>query len=360
MTEHKTKLEFVHHQVLQMISDENMKPGDRLPSELEFQKLYDVSRHTVRSALNRLENAGVIVKEQGSGSFVAKLKPKRDYKEIGVITTYVSDYIFPLTIRGIEQELTKNGYSMILSSTNNDRTIEEKAIKMMIDRNVDGVIVEPTQSSYYNSNIGLYLKLKNMGIPIIMINARYEELECPLIALDDLNAGYEATKNLIENNHVNIGGIFKADDRQGKERHKGFIKACSEFGINYNNENVIFYETATFNDIISTQVAKMVEDKRITGVVCYNDTVAIEVLKLIWSFGYNVPEDLSIVSHDNSTLSSMTEVKINSINHPKTILGRDAAINIIKMVEDPNHEMDSIFYPAKMIIKESVKKLEIE
>lgn len=360
MTAHKTKLEYVHHQILKKISEENMEPGDKLPSELEFQKMYDVSRHTVRSALNRLENAGIIVKEQGAGSFVAKLKPKRDYKEIGVITTYVSDYIFPLTIRGIEQELTKNGYSMILSSTNNDRDIEEAAIQMMIDRNVDGVIVEPTQSSYYNSNLGLYLKLKNMGIPIIMINARYEGLDFPLIALDDLNAGYEATKNLIENNHTNIGGIFKADDLQGQERHKGFIKACFEYGINYNKENIFFYETDNFNEVISTKVSEMVKSKRVTGVVCYNDTVAIEILKLIWTFGYNVPEDLSIVSHDNSTLSSITEVKINSINHPKTILGRDAAINIIKMVEDPNYEMYSIFYPAKMIEKQSVKKLDIE
>ena|SRR5690554_1123136 len=355
--ENGTKYEFVKKEIIKLIEEEGLKAGDRLPSELDFQKQFSVSRHTVRSALNRLEYEGVIVKVQGAGSFVAEYKEKKDHKVIGVITTYFSDYIFPTIIRGIEKELTKSGYSMILASTNNDIKIEEQAIQLMMSRNVDGLIVEPTKSSYYNPNIGLYLRLNEIGIPIIMINAKYGELDFPLIALDDFKAGYEATKNLIENNHYNIGGIFKSDDRQGKERLRGYIKACSDYDIEYNSNNVIMYETETYDDVMSHQVDEMIREKRITGLVCYNDSVAIEVLKLTWQYGINVPNDLSLVSHDNSSLSTMTEVKLNSVNHPKARLGKDAASAMIRMVEDSKFEMESILYDGEMTVKGSVKKL---
>lgn len=353
----KTKHEYVYIEILKKIKNNDLKEGDRLPSEQEMQNLYEVSRHTIRAALTRLENDGIITKEQGVGSFVSSNKQKNETKQIGVITTYLSDYIFPLTIRGIEEELTKAGYSTILASTNNNVSIEEQALKMMIDRNVDGLIIEPTKSSYYNKNIGLYLKIQEMGIPIIMINARYEEIDFPIVAIDDMAAGYKSTLNLIENNHTKIGGIFKEDDRQGKERLKGYIKACQEFGIEYDSENIIMYETENQEEILNTKVFDMIKEKRITGVVCYNDTIALRILEFIWNLGYQVPKDLSIVSHDNSSLSSMTKVKINSINHPKTELGRQAALSIVKMVEDPEYEMKSIIFNPEMDEKTSVLKL---
>ncbi|AMC94512.1 hypothetical protein AOC36_11175 [Erysipelothrix larvae] len=358
--EYKTKHEFVQKEIIKLIEEKKLKPGDRLPSELDFQKQFSVSRHTVRSALNRLEYEGVIVKEQGAGSFVSDQKEKRNVKEIGVITTYFSDYIFPTIIRGIEKELTMAGYSMILASTNNDISVEEQAIQLMMNRNVDGLIVEPTKSAHYNPNIGLYMQMSELGIPIIMINAKYDELDFPLIALDDLTAGYESTKCLIDNNHYKIGGIFKADDRQGKERLKGYIKACSEFDIPYNSKNVIMYETETFDKVMAEEVAEMIRDKRITGLVCYNDSVAIEVLKLTWQYGIKVPDDLSIISYDNSVLSTMTEVKLDSVNHPKAKLGKEAASSMIQLIENPGYEMKSILYHGDVVAKGSVKALNEE
>lgn len=356
---YKTKHEFVQAQIMKLIEENNMKPGDRLPSEKVFQDQFDVSRHTVRMALERLENTGIITKEQGSGSFVSYPKAKSDYKKIGVITTYVSDYIFPTTIRGIEQELTAAGYSTVLASTNNDIKIEEQAIRMMSEQHVDGLIVEPTKSSYFNPNIGQYLKMRDLGIPIIMINAKYEELDLPLIALNDYEAGYKATEHLITNNHTKIGAIFKMDDRQGKERLRGFIKACQTYGVEYNSENVIMYETETHRSVIDNEVANMIEEKRVSGIVCYNDTIAMDVLNIVWGSNIKVPDELSIVSHDNSNLATISKIRIDSVNHPKTELGRKAASCMIKMIEDPEFEMESVIYDAEVMIKGSVKKLEI-
>ena len=67
-------------------------------------------------------------------------------KTIGVITTYISDYIFPSIIRGIERRLNEDNYSLLLASTNNDVAQEKKALEMMLSYGVDGLIVEPTKA----------------------------------------------------------------------------------------------------------------------------------------------------------------------------------------------------------------------
>lgn len=353
----KSKHEYLQFEIKKMIKDQEMKPGDRLPSELEFQEKYDVSRHTVRTALARLENQGIIYKEQGAGSFIADAKHKNGNKEIGVITTYISDYIFPTIIRGIEKELTAAGYSMILTSTNNNVDIERNAIKMLMNRDVDGLIVEPTKSALYNPNIGSYLQSKEMGIPIMMLNARYDEIDTPMVALNDYQAGYDVTKYLIDNGHTRIGGVFKIDDKQGKERLRGFIQACYEFGIKYNSEHVLVYETENLLKVLKDEAQPIIKNKAVTGFVCYNDKVAIEMLNIIWQNGLSVPDDISIVSHDNSTLSTMTKVNLTGIDHPKSELGKEAASRLINYIEGKTETMESKSFTGKLVINNSVKNI---
>ena len=349
------KHEYLRFEIKKMIEEESLKPGDKLPTELQFQEKYDVSRHTVRLALSNLENEGVIYKEQGLGSFVSEKKLKS--KEIGVITTYMSDYIFPYIIRGIEKELTEQGYTMILTSTDNNHDLEKRALKMMLDRDIDGIIVEPTKSALYNPNIGEYLKLKKRGIPTVMINATYAELDMPAVILDDYNAGYMATLELIENNHTNIGGIFKIDDMQGKERLKGYMNACYDNDVEYNSKNILVYETETLNELMDQSVTKLVTENNVTGIVTYNDKVANDLLEIIWKNDLKVPDDFSIVSHDNSYLSEMSSTQLTSVDHPKSDLGKKAAELVLTSVNNGNAKIEDYVFKPELVRRTSVKKI---
>lgn len=354
--DNKPKYQILKDIIIQDIQKGILKQGDKLPSEIELQKDHNVSRHTVRVALEQLENEGVIEKEHGIGSFV-KLMNKDRNKTIGVITTYMSDYIFPEIIRGIERELTEQGYSMLLVNTNNNSITERKALQMMLDNNVEGIIIEPTKSAYYNPNIDMYLNIRKKGIHLISINAKMEDLDLPFIGINDVEAAYVNTSYLIENNHLEIGAIFKSDDKQGKERLKGFVTALSEHGLPYRNENIVMYATEDRDQRLLSEVSDLIDRKEVTGIVCYNDIIALEVLNICTAKGIRIPQDVSIVSFDNSILSMLTSTKITSISHPQTILGSDAAKEIIKMVEDKNYRFNGIVYPVNLDIKESVKEL---
>ena len=90
-----------------------IKPGEKLLSENRLAADYQVSRQTVRKALAILEEEGFVYAEHGRGTFCSKLlrsaKPSRN---IAVVMTYLSDYIFPRVIQGIDQVLTDEGYAL--------------------------------------------------------------------------------------------------------------------------------------------------------------------------------------------------------------------------------------------------------
>ena len=83
-----------------------MKYAEKLPTEQEIGEIFSVSRHTVRQSILELEKQGYIYREKSKGAFVEKLgkeKKNSNSKMIIVITTYVSEYIFPFLIKGIEE-----------------------------------------------------------------------------------------------------------------------------------------------------------------------------------------------------------------------------------------------------------------
>ena len=91
---------------LQIVSGE-IAPGQKLPSENTLSAQYQVSRQTVRKALAILQNEGYIYAEHGRGTFCSEMmRHAHPSKNIAVVTTYLSDYIFPRVIQGIDDVLT--------------------------------------------------------------------------------------------------------------------------------------------------------------------------------------------------------------------------------------------------------------
>ena len=199
-----------------------IKPGQKLPSENELTREYALSRHTVRKALALLENEGYITAQHGKGTFCSeRVIQRHNSKNIAVTTTYLSDYIFPRLIQGMDRVLSENGYSIILKNTCNSRSKEEKVLKELLDKPIDGLIIEPSKSQLSCRHPNLYENLDKYQIPYVFIQGIYTEMkDKPHILMDDARGGYLVTKYLLEQGHRRITGFFKADDIGGDIRSR--------------------------------------------------------------------------------------------------------------------------------------------
>lgn len=345
--------------IKEQVENKVMEPGDKLYSENQLSSMFSMSRQTVRHAIKLLEQNDILESRQGSGTYIKRgiARNKKETMNVGVITTYVDDYIFPTIIKGIEKVLSKAGYTVQIAFTHNRVDKESAALKNLLDRDmVDGIIIEPTKSGIPNPNLDLYELIKEKNIPVIFMNSYYPGVDIPHVSLNDRAAGYLAANYLIRSGHTKIAGIFKSDDYQGHLRYAGYTRGLQEAGIRINDEHVLWYTTEDLINI-ENEIGRILNRLGgCTACVCYNDQVAVEIIKLCQKNGIRVPEDLSITSIDNSNLATLGEVALTSVDLPMKLLGKTLAENLIRLIHDDTFEAGKEL-ETTIVERESVRKI---
>lgn len=359
----KPKHEQLKAEIVRWIDQGAYKPNDRLPTEHELAERFDLSRQTVRQAIGALVQEGRLYRIQGSGTYVAEPAEGTadEMPMVGVITTYISDYIFPEIVRGAESVFRAAGYPMMLTSTDNDKEKERDNLLKWKNGRIRGLIVEPTRSAQGNVNLDCFLALEQLQIPYVMINARYPELNCPCVVVDDERGSYLATRHLIGLGHRRIAGFFKTDDLQGVRRLRGFMKAHHESALPLRPDAVFQYTTEEKRDQTYRRALAYLQEpeaERPTAFVCYNDELAVWLLEVVRIAGLRVPDDLSIVGFDDSFLATATETKLTTVSHPKFDLGVRAAELLIDMMNgDADDSCGEIVFAPELVVRQSTAKL---
>ena len=335
MEKKSTKYQELIDYVYNLIDDGTLKSGDRLFSENELSAMFHISRQTVRRAIGELEENGVVKRIRGSGTYIGDNRQENLKKRnrIAVVTTYVDSYIFPKTIQGIEKVLSEHGYFVQIAFTNNTLEREKSVLEDMISQDdVAGVIVEGTKSGLPNPNLFLYRKLMKRRIPILFFNTFYPELDVPHVSLNDVEAGSKAVQFLIEKGHKDIGAILKLDDGQGRLRYLGYLKAMEAAGLPVKDSRMIWIDTEESRQLSLCMDRILSRLEGCTAVLCYNDQVAFQLIHLLRERKIAIPEQLAVISIDDSDLARHSEVPITSLPHPKEKLGETAANHLLEML----------------------------
>ncbi|WP_186578546.1 GntR family transcriptional regulator [Aquibacillus kalidii] len=340
-------------------------PNQKISSESMMMERFNVSRHTVRLAVGELVSEGWLHREQGSGTYstdIANFQDKNhtihSQKSIAVMTTYISEYIFPTIIRGAESYLSEKGYNVSIFNTNNDHDQEKRVLESILSGHYQGIIIEPTRSASRNPNLNYYISLEKQGIPYVMINAKYDELDPYSVVVDDERGGYIQAEYLIKQGHREIIGIYKSDDAQGQKRLKGYIKAHRNYGVPLNPKNIVTFTTETERDKPIKDVRLLLSSTRDrpTAIACYNDQLLIYLLDIFRENNIKVPEDISVIGYDDTILAEISEVKLTSISHPKSELGSVAARMIVDLIEGKKEVASKVYIP-ELVERQSTRNI---
>ena len=306
----------------------------KLPTEAELVRTYNVSRQTIRVCLDILREQNIIRSVQGSGSYyIGKKSVHEKTMRIGIITTYISDYIFPSILRSMEETLAGSSYSLMLNATNNSVYTENQILSAFNNSSIDGLIVEGTKTALPSPNASFYYRLACTNIPIVFIHGYYSNLKHENIihvVTDDHEGGCIVTNRLIDQGHTAIGSIFKSDDIQGIDRYSGYIDTLAERNIPMNDNNVIWFTTESRDTVISASNPSLVQlVNRCTAIVCYNDQIAVKLCSVLNEIPHTVG---SIGSFDNNLRPDLNGLSFFSVEHPMEELGVTAARKLLNML----------------------------
>ena len=259
----------------------------------------------------------------------------------------------------MDNVLSERGYSIILKNTANSRQKEARCLEELLKKDIDGLIIEPSKSEMVCKHRSLYQNLDKFEIPYVFIQGIYSEMrDKPHILMDDAQGGYLVTRYLLELGHKKIKGFFKADDMQGLERHKGYVRALQEFGISYNPDDVVWFHTEDRKVKPALMAKEMVQSGQLPdGIVCYNDQIAVQVMEELEKRGIKIPDDISITGYDNS-LYAQRGNGITTIAHPQEKLGEMAAELILEKINgipEEESKVERLIHP-ELIVRGSCKK----
>ena len=333
--------------------------GSLLPTEQQLCSLYNVSRQTIRTALQCLADDGLIQRRQGSGSRVLDLQeaPPPPQRTIAIITTNITDYIFPSVLREAEAVLSANNCAALLYATSNQVSQERRILlDLLSQKKIDGVLVEGTKTALPNPNLDLYRKLQARQIPLVFFHGGYRDLEGSVSIMDDnYSGGRQLVEYLAAKGHTRLAGLFKNDDLQGHQRYAGFIDALRDLNLPMDDQKIFWYSTEN-KDVMNpqsplweTQIAPIL--RGCTAAVCYNDQVANSLVEFLASRNVSIPRQMAVVSFDNSFYSSLSSCRITSLSHGEHNVGRIAAEALMQLLEGRTVHSQTI--PWVLMEKES-------
>lgn len=329
--------------------DGTYQSGDTLPTEQALARDYACSRQTVRQAIALLENEGLIIRRQGSGTYAAP-PPAPNARSVHVITTYITDYIFPFIVRGIERTLSAASCRMTLCATYNRVEQERTLLTQILASPPDGLIIEGTKTALPNPNLSLYHEIAARGIPCVFINGVYPQLKASVsVLMDDREGGRMAARWLAAHGARHLCGVFKSDDLQGVLRCEGFMQEAAALGLPVSPADIVWFSTETKPALIAdgTGIPPCAPG---LGLCCYNDEIALRAMRSWAAAGAYAPHQL--VSFDRSALAQLSTPPLFSFGHAKEALGQQAAHKLLSLIGGGSEQ--SVSLPWSPIAQDSV------
>jgi DNA-binding LacI/PurR family transcriptional regulator len=254
-------------------------------------------------------------------SFAARSLKTNRSQALGVIVSHIADPFFSEILQGIDDVAQANGYSLFIAAAQHDPQRERAIVQSMREHSVDGVILCSPRLPLEQSR-----QLQSYNIPIVSINNQSEEDYCYSIYHDDMDGGRQVCEYLVNLGHERIAYLGDASSgRTTRERLSGFKQVMTEYGLPVLDEYIL--QVNGNNPTRGLDAADYFINLPIkpTAVICYNDMLAIGIMKGFIQTGINIPQDISLTGFDNIQFSDFTLPPLTTIDQPKRFLGAEAA-----------------------------------
>jgi GntR family transcriptional regulator of arabinose operon len=235
------------------------------------------------------------------------------------------------------------------------------SLRQLLDKNIDGLLIEPSGGSEDFENSDNFKKLKALDIPVIFMDWMIDDADVSFITPNDFVGGFRATQYLIDVGHERIGFVGPFDKGAGVKRFQGYEKALKKNGIEPEENLIKLSSIVDWNK--ETTIPEMVRqlmaqrEKKPTAIIFYNDDGAIKGYRAIKNEGYQIPDDVSVMSFDDSELATLTVPQLTSVIHPKYKLGVLGAEMLLEQLERQNNRGTyQIVINPGIAVRDSVKR----
>lgn len=270
---------------------------------------------------------------------------------IGLIVADISNTFYAKIARYLEDLASKNNYNLIICSSDENPEKELTLIKLLKERQVDGIIACSTLS-----DSKAYQKLLQQHFPFVLFDRYFDDFACSYAAVDNYNGAVMATRHLLDCGCTNIHMLTVTPSHINtlQQRRKGFENTIAH--INKHNPEMHIHEIS-FNKLEKetheTIIKLFLKHPKPDGLFVANNILAIYALMALRNLHIQIPEQLKIVAFDDIELFQFSYVPLTAVQQPLKEICEKAFCSLCSQIIHENFEPVKTILPTSLILRHS-------
>jgi LacI family repressor for deo operon, udp, cdd, tsx, nupC, and nupG len=321
--------------------------------------LAGVSVATVSRVLNEEKNVKLSTKrnvEQAiealnySPNLLGRHLRKNKTKNVLVLLPTISGPFYSAVIKGIQACAEKEAYQIMIAITDSDVGKEERSIKMLETKLVDGLILFAPQVCKER------LETLAKNYPLVQCCEYIEGAQVSVVSIDNLQAAYDATCYFLNLGHEKIAMITsKVVCPSSKLREQGFRKAL----LDHNKvlkEEYILHTDYTYTAGMEATKKLLQGAEPPTAIFATSDSLAIGAIKAAVQMGIKVGEEIDIIGFDDTSIAKMYQPAITTVTQPRFKIGEVAMSLLLEKINDLHLTTEFVTLPHELVVRDSTRK----
>jgi len=269
---------------------------------------------------------------------------------VGVVIPDIANANFAEVARGIEDIANMYHYNIILCNADKRKDKEIRVINTLLEKQVDGLLF--MGGAVTEEHIQAF---RTSNVPIVLCATTDDKASIPSVDIDHEGAAFDAVNRLIAEGHKSIAMISGTlqDPANGYARFQGFKRALEQAGLSYSEDFVRVGNYKYESGIEATQYFLDLP-QRPTAIFAATDEMAIGAIHCIQDAGLSVPDDISVISVDNSRISSMVRPQLTTVAQPMYDIGAVSMRLLTKLMKKEAVEDAKVTLPHELISRQSV------
>jgi DNA-binding LacI/PurR family transcriptional regulator len=352
--------------VQDVITAQNLQPGDRLPTVRDIKALFEVSTATIKKAFDLLAVDGLVDSRHGSGCYLkvlpTLLKPRRATLSVtAILPHYAKHSVISMLESGLIAAAQQHGIRLQIQGANSYAQ-EHEEVSRALSLQRDGLIIYPLARTIKQFRKD-YLYEIDSRIPLVLLDLADPKQKHLQIKFDNYQAGYEMTRRLLEEGRKRIAfKRLKSKDkeifyRSNDDRYQGYQRALEEVGIPCQPELCWREEFSTRNATPSMRSAvefierwkKQPASRRPDAVICLEDMHAATLIQEALRNGIHIHEELKVVGFDNNPKAEALARRPFPTTQPDfSYMGSLAISSLLRLIHQPTELAETYVLPAPL------------
>ncbi len=354
------KFELIYKDLYARIRRGEFSALGRLPTEEALSRQYYCSRPTLRKALIQLDQEGMILRRQGSGSYItepgeeARNAQKGKYLFGTIFPGLGSHYVFNSIASEIAVCVTRRDSSLIWGGALDPYAPHlmddvKRTCRKYLEEEIHGLFYAPIEYTPLRDQVNQYVidTFLKEGVHVVLIDS--DVVDFPrrsgydLVSLDHIQSSYTIASHMISRGASELHFLFPPHStRTMKLRLVGFHAARVDHGLHTSKHYV--HE----GDPRDERLAKDLARQGAQGVLCSNDGSAIQFMDTLSKIGLKVPEDLLVGGFDNLGYLNQLRIPLTSVSQPQADISYEAVQIMMDRVLYPQCPVRTLRFPGTL------------